>query len=81
MAVVIQNMGGDMGGVCVYNIYINRTFITSFKHDRTTGLEKCLKKASKAVGVRMQDIERKIAIAISESERSVRNEEKPDVER
>ena len=48
MAIIIRNIGGDLLGVCEYEVRINDRRITTFKHDRQDGLGKCLELASKA---------------------------------
>lgn len=46
--IAIINTGGDMDGVCNYNLQINKDLITTFTHDRRDGLAKCLMLASEA---------------------------------
>lgn len=48
MAIIIQNMGGDMDGECEYRLSINNQTIAYFNHYRPDGLEKCLIKAAAA---------------------------------
>lgn len=48
MSIIIQNMGGDMEGVCKYQLRINREVIGEFEHNRRDGLEVCLRKAADA---------------------------------
>lgn len=59
MCIVIQNMGGDMQGVCRYEVRINnQPPIVTFDHDRNDGLDVCLRKAAGAVKeARDRDIE------------------------
>lgn len=45
----IINDGGDMQGVCVYRIQVDRHHICSFEHNRLDGLADCLQKAADAV--------------------------------
>ena len=51
MSIIIQNMGGDMGGVCEYELRINREVIAKFKHNRRDGLEVCLLEAASAAKI------------------------------
>lgn len=51
MSIIIQNMGGDMNGVCDYELRINRDVIATFRHDRRDGLEECLRVAAGAAKV------------------------------
>lgn len=48
MSIIIQNMGGDAHGVCIYHLRINRDLIAVFEHDRNDGLEACLRSAADA---------------------------------
>ena len=48
MSIIIRNLGGDLLGVCEYEVRINEKRITTFKHNRMDGLGKCLELASKA---------------------------------
>ena len=45
----IVNVDGDPLGECTYNLSINTTIITTFKHDRREGLAQCLRDAADAV--------------------------------
>lgn len=49
MSIIIRNLGGNMLGLCEYEIRINDQRITTFKHNRTTGLKACLLAAAEAV--------------------------------
>ena len=49
MAIVIRNIEGPLDGECVYEVRINRKYITQFKHKRTDGLAHCLLEAALAV--------------------------------
>ena len=46
MSIIIQNMGGDMDGVCKYQLRINHEVVGEFEHNRRDGLEVCLRKAA-----------------------------------
>lgn len=48
MAVIIRNLGGDMLGICEYEVRINDQRITTFRHNRVDGLTVCLQKAATA---------------------------------
>lgn len=50
MCIVIQNIGGDMQGVCRYEVRINdQPPIAVFEHNRNMGLGRCLERAAEAV--------------------------------
>lgn len=46
MSIIIQNMGGNPLGECIYQLRINNKVIAEFKHSRPDGLSECLKKAA-----------------------------------
>ena len=45
----IHNTGGDLEGICRYEVLVNRDLICSFEHDRKDGLAVCLLRAAIAV--------------------------------
>jgi hypothetical protein len=49
MSIIIRNLGGDLLGVCNYEVRINERVICNFKHNRPDGLSKCLSEASRTV--------------------------------
>ena len=48
MSIIIHNLGGDLNGLCEYELCINRTRLTTFTHNRPDGLERCLLEAARA---------------------------------
>lgn len=59
MSIIIHNIGGDLLGVCEYEVCINQRQITTFKHNRPDGLTVCLQKAAKACeGKKWEDTKR-----------------------
>ena len=48
MSIVIHNLGGDLNGLCEYELCINRTRLATFAHNRPDGLERCLLEAARA---------------------------------
>lgn len=47
--IIIHNIGGDLSGVCRYQVRINKEVICEFEHNRMDGLGMCFLEASKAV--------------------------------
>ena len=48
MSIIIHNLGGDLNGLCEYELCINQTRLTTFTHNRPDGLERCLLEAARA---------------------------------
>ena len=48
MSIIIHNLGGDLNGVCEYELCINQTRLITFTHNRPDGLERCLLAAARA---------------------------------
>ena len=48
MSIIIQNIGGDMNGICNYELRINKKVVARFQHDRNDDLATCLCKAAGA---------------------------------
>ena len=49
MCIIINNTGGDMAGICTYEVRINNELIATFEHAQPDGLSECLYKAGLAV--------------------------------
>lgn len=55
--IAIVNIGGNMEGVCKYELRVNQTVITTFKHNRKHGLAICLLAAAyAALGLDAQEV-------------------------
>jgi len=54
--IAIVNVGGDMRGICEYELRINREVITTFNHNRTENLAVCLRKAADAYDTYEQSV-------------------------
>lgn len=52
--IAIVNIGGDLEGVCKYQLRINQKVITEFEHNRLDDLGTCLRKAAKAADAHKQ---------------------------
>ncbi len=63
MAIIIRNLSGDPLGLCEYEVRINEKRITTFKHNRPSGLRACLLAAAEAVEAQQwQDVARMMGI-------------------
>jgi hypothetical protein len=45
----IFNDGGDIHGICIYQVRVDKQHICKFEHNRQDGLADCLQKAADAV--------------------------------
>lgn len=52
--IIIQNMDGDMDGICNYELRINKKVVAQFQHNRNDDLATCLTKAAGAADQQRQ---------------------------